>query len=147
MKKLTIKKSVFGILLLVLISSCSQNSVFKSPALKVQGKWRYKSVQFRPFGSFVNKDITDQFSNQTVEFNSDNSLSKVTLSDTLLGTWNIQQNLDNESNGSQNLVTAITNSNGTVSLSTLTNLYIGSRKIKGYEYRGDGMYAYVMEKL
>jgi hypothetical protein len=147
MKKLTIKKSVFGILLLVLISSCSQNSVFKSPALKVQGKWRYKSVQFRPFGSFVNKDITDQFSNQTVEFNSDNSLSKVTLSDTLLGTWNIQQNLDNESNGSQNLVTAITNSNGTVSLSTLTNLYIGSRKIKGYEYRGDGMYTYVMEKL
>jgi len=147
MKKLTNKKKFFGILLLVIVTSCSQSSVFKSPALKIQGKWRYKSVQFRPFGSIVNKDITDQFSNETVEFNSDNSLSKVTLLDTLLGTWNIQQNVDNESNGCQNLVTAITNSNGTVSLSTLTNLYIGSRKIKGYEYRGDGMYTFVMEKL
>ena len=68
------------------------------------------------------------------------------MSDTLRGTWNIQQNVTSESSYNENLITALTNSDGTVTISTLTNLYIGTKKIKAYEYRGDGTYYYVFEK-
>ena len=146
MKKLTIKKSFFGSLLLVIVTSCSQSSIFKSPATKIQGKWKIEKVSFRPFNSLVNTDVSSQYSGQSVEFNSDNSLTKYTLSDTLRGTWNIQQNVYSESSYCENLITAVTNSDGTVTISTLTNLNIGTKKIKAYEYRGDGTYYYVFEK-
>ena len=57
-----------------------------------------------------------------------------------------EQNVNSESSYCENLITAVTNSDGTVTISTLTNLYIGTKKIKAYEYRGDGTYYYVFAK-
>jgi len=146
MNKLAYKTGFIGFVILMIVSGCSQNSIFKAPAVKIQGKWRYETVKFRPYNSFVNQNITDQYFGDVVEFNSDNSLSKFTQNDTLPGTWSIQDNSTADTNQGQSLVMALSNSNGTVTISYLTNLYIGSKKITAYENRGDGTYYYVLKR-
>lgn len=146
MNKLVFKTSLIGFLILVLVAGCTQNSIFNTPAVKLQGKWRYETVKFRPYNSIVSQNISDQYSGEMIEFNSDNSLSKSTVSDTTLGTWSIQDNSNSESSAGQSLVLAISNPNGTVTISYLTNIYIGTKKITAYENRGDGTYYYVFKK-
>jgi hypothetical protein len=146
MNKLAFKTGFIAFIILMIVSGCSQNSIFKAPAVKIQGKWRYETVKFRPYNSFVNQNITDQYIGDVVDFNSDNSLSISSQNDTILGTWSIQDNSTAETNQGQSLVIALSNPNGTVTISYLTNLYIGSKKITAYENRGDGTYFYVLKR-
>ncbi len=150
MKTFTFKITVIGMMSVFALNSCSKNNVFQSPAIKILGTWKIDKVKFLKDYSLGRRDVTQDFNGTTYLFNEDESVVITTPNSTFQGTWNIENTYDSNAQNSYgthcDLISAMNNLNGTVSIHNWNNLYISKSKLTGEERRDGGTYYYTLSK-
>ena len=150
MKTIETKIALIGMIFFLTLSGCSKNGIFKSNSIKIIGTWKMDKVKFLKDFSFARTDETANFNQFTYVFNEDESMSINTPGINLLGTWRIQETYDSNTQNSYGtncaLVSAVSNSNGTISIYNWNNLYVNKTKITGEERRNGGTYYYTLIK-
>ena len=150
MKTFTFKIAVLGLITIFSMNSCSKNSAFQSPAIKILGTWKIDKVKFLKDFSLGRRDVTQDFSGTTYLFNEDESVVMTAPTETLQGTWNIENTYNSNSQNSYGtscaLVSAMNNTNGTITIHNWNNLYVTKSKLTGEERRDGGTYYYTLSK-
>lgn len=151
MRNFTIKIAIIAMIAFFALNSCTKNNVFQSPSIKIIGTWKIDKVKFSKDFSIGRADLTQDFNGTTYLFNEDESIVITSPNSSLQGTWNIENTYDPNTQNTYGtrcvLVSAMSNSNGTITIHNWNNLYITKSKLTGEERRDGGTYYYTLLKL
>ncbi len=150
MKTFTFKIAAFGLMSIFTLISCSKKSVFQSPSIKILGTWKIDKVKFLKDFSLGRKDVTQDFSGTTYLFNEDESIVLTSPTSISQGTWNIENTYDTNTQNNYGtrcaLVSALNNSNGTITIHNWNNLYVTKFNLTAEERRDGGTYYFTLTK-
>ncbi|MEX0966679.1 MAG: hypothetical protein WD077_05540 [Bacteroidia bacterium] len=158
MKTFTFKHRWLAIISILILSGCSKdNSLFPSTENKLEGQWKYEKVRYCKDWAISGENLTEQYENLIIEFNSDNSLKQVDRISGLekTGIWSLEEDTyyRYQAEGSQaqyrerlnaSLIHPVTDE---LELLNWKNLMVTKRKITCIEEKDGGTYTYKLIKL
>lgn len=158
--RIQLRGALLSILFLALLVGCKKStSPFASSETKIPGTWSFKKVSFQKEWTISKEDRTADYQQNHIIFYDDGSAELVdnTLSDTLRGTWRVDQTYvptytdeDNFQYGTQLEqleVTFVQPSDNSLVEWQWDNFTICNQKVRGTERLSGGTYRYVLERL
>lgn len=143
---------IFGLLFF----SCTKEGLFKTSSDKLMGEWRFEKVTFKKDNGIFQKNLTDDYSEVELTFYTDYTFSEIdnATGESYLGSWNIDDDLDNSSiNDKGEIVyqeeligTKTDQTSGIVFLVNWENLNVSKRKVSAIERKDDGTYTYILKR-
>ena len=118
--------------------------------------WYFEKVEFREFNRLFRDNVTEEFSDLELNFNSDYTLNELNTSSgtSRLGYWEVD--VDYIYTGGENaqttrveevIGTLTDTTSGIVELLNWDNLCVNNRKIVAQEQKNGGTYFYTLRKL
>ncbi len=147
--------SIIILFILPLIASCTKNSFGNTPEEKIIGTWMFDKVKFKPSGDITYTDFSNAYSNCTVTFNANWTLSAYDAKSniTAIGTWHIDwytkydENDDSETTIYVLIGTMDNPDLGIINDVYWDNLVVKNNKLSTNDEKDGGKYKYDLVRL